>query len=265
MSDSNGLTTQLSPYDPTGLLLRCVKPVIHGTPAGITNLIPPVVFSDDVKVTKHTNLDQKLAYPIPSKEQWTCGVRPGEYKNDGNLWLNLSGGFIGGGRGNWDGTGGTGGGLQHYEDTGKTRPLAVKITTLSEGLEGVDCYSYDEDDMVAIPNLRSLLEGLGVDYMNMCKTAKTTSEMEVELNLNYDFSAITEEGSVMVGVRQEGVVGMKVSKTTRGGRKRASVRHRLMIAYDHDVQLRLFVFTPIHFTDRFSPPFSQHASSAESR
>ncbi|GMH56862.1 hypothetical protein TrRE_jg2383, partial [Triparma retinervis] len=182
-------------------LTKCINDCINATPASTTNLIPPVVFSDDVIVTKHTSLPQKLEYPIPTdKSTWTCGEFPSLYKNDGNLWLNLSDGFIGGGRKNWDGSGGTGGGLSHYESSGKDKPLAVKITTLSRDLVGVDCYSYDEDDMVAIPNLRSLLDNLGVDYKSMTKTSKTTSEMEVELNLNYDFSAITESGGPLAPV-----------------------------------------------------------------
>ena len=63
--------------------------------------------------------------------------------------------------------------------------------------------------MVAIPNLRDLLETLGVDYKSMTKTSKTTSEMEVELNLNYDFSAITEEGAKLIPVNCAGVTGLK--------------------------------------------------------
>ncbi|CAN0312169.1 unnamed protein product, partial [Ectocarpus sp. 8 AP-2014] len=36
-----------------------------------------------------------------------------------NLWLNLSTGYIGSGRQNWDGSGGTGAALRHYEETGR--------------------------------------------------------------------------------------------------------------------------------------------------
>jgi uncharacterized UBP type Zn finger protein len=44
-----------------------------------------------------------------------------------NLWLNLSTGYIGGGRKNWDGTGGSGAALQHFKDTGSLYPLCVKL------------------------------------------------------------------------------------------------------------------------------------------
>lgn len=44
-----------------------------------------------------------------------------------NLWLNLSTGYIGGGRRNWDGSGGSGAALDHFEETGRKYPLCVKL------------------------------------------------------------------------------------------------------------------------------------------
>jgi ubiquitin carboxyl-terminal hydrolase 5/13 len=46
-----------------------------------------------------------------------------------NLWLNLSTGYIGGGRKNWDGSGGSGAALDHYVETGRRYPLCVKLGT----------------------------------------------------------------------------------------------------------------------------------------
>ena len=40
-----------------------------------------------------------------------------------NLWLNLSDGSIGGGRKNWDGSGGSNGALNHFMETGEKYPL----------------------------------------------------------------------------------------------------------------------------------------------
>jgi len=48
-----------------------------------------------------------------------------------NLWLNLSTGHIGSGRKNWDGTGGTGAALNHFEATGRQYPLCVKLGTIT--------------------------------------------------------------------------------------------------------------------------------------
>lgn len=58
---------------------------------------------------------------------WRCEMS-GETNN---LWLNLSTGYIGGGRKQWDGTGGSGAALKHYEDTGRFYPLCVKLGELS--------------------------------------------------------------------------------------------------------------------------------------
>ncbi len=48
------------------------------------------------------------------------------------------------GRRNWDGSGGTGAALRHYEATGKKYPLAVKLGTITP--HGADVYSYASDD-----------------------------------------------------------------------------------------------------------------------
>lgn len=59
-----------------------------------------------------------------------------------HLWLNLSDGFIGGGRKNWDGSGGTNGALDHFIETGEKYPLVVKLGTITEDITTADCYSY---------------------------------------------------------------------------------------------------------------------------
>ena len=81
-----------------------------------------------------------------------------------NLWLNLSDGFIGGGRKNWDGSGGSNGALDHFTETGEKYPLVVKLGTITEDISTADCYSYakDEDGPVKIPNLKDLLEKRGI-------------------------------------------------------------------------------------------------------
>ncbi|CAN0466941.1 unnamed protein product, partial [Scytosiphon promiscuus] len=64
----------------------------------------------------------------------------------------LSKGYIGSGRQNWDGSGGTGAALRHYEETGRKYPLAVKLGTITPN--GADVYSYapEEDSMVKVIN-----------------------------------------------------------------------------------------------------------------
>lgn len=86
-----------------------------------------------------------------------------------NIWLNLSDGFIGGGRKNWDGSGGSNGAVEHFEETGEKFPLVVKLGTITENIETADCYSYakDEDGPVKIPNLAQLLEKRGIKVCGM--------------------------------------------------------------------------------------------------
>lgn len=96
----------------------------------------------------------------PDPATWKCqktGVKE-------NIWLNLSDGYIGGGRQNWDGSGGSNGALDHYEETGRLYPLVVKLGTITADLETADCYSYapEEDGPVKIPNLAALLEKRGI-------------------------------------------------------------------------------------------------------
>jgi ubiquitin carboxyl-terminal hydrolase 5/13 len=136
---------------------------------------------------------------------WKCEAS-GETNN---LWLNLSTGYIGGGRRNWDGSGGSGAALQHYIDTGRQYPLCVKLGTITP--HGADVWSYadDEDTLVLDPNLSEHLSRLGIDIMKLEKTEKTLSEMEVEMNLNYDWARIMEGGKDIQAVSGPGLIGLR--------------------------------------------------------
>ena len=56
---------------------------------------------------------------------------------------------------NWDGSGGNGAAMRHFEATGQKYPLVVKLGTITPN--GADVYSYasDENDMVEDPDLVS--------------------------------------------------------------------------------------------------------------
>ena len=49
---------------------------------------------------------------------------------------------------NWDGSGGNGAAMRHYEATGKRYPLAVKLGTITPNSADVYSYAEDENDMV---------------------------------------------------------------------------------------------------------------------
>lgn len=61
---------------------------------------------------------------------------------------------------NWDGSGGNGAAMRHFEATGQKYPLVVKLGTITPN--GADVYSYasDENDMVEDPDLVCAPEGL---------------------------------------------------------------------------------------------------------
>lgn len=94
----------------------------------------------------------------------------------------------------WDGTGGNGSALRHYEATGRKYPLVVKLGTITPA--GADVYSYapDEDDMVLDPELPRHLAHWGINMLAMEKTEKSMAELQIERNLAFEFAAITEAG-----------------------------------------------------------------------
>lgn len=96
----------------------------------------------------------------PDPSTWKCEAS-GDTEN---IWLNLSDGYIGGGRKNWDGSGGSNGALDHFLATGEQYPLVVKLGTITADVDTADCYSYakDEDGPVKIPNLAELLVKRGI-------------------------------------------------------------------------------------------------------
>ncbi|KAL3152058.1 hypothetical protein ABBQ32_001169 [Trebouxia sp. C0010 RCD-2024] len=143
---------------------------------------------------------------IPSDpSQWACaetGVKE-------NLWLNLSTGTIGSGRQNWDGSGGNGAALRHFEATGSKYPLVVKLGTITP--HGADVFSYapDENDMVEDPKLAEHLSHWGINMMAMQKTEKTMAEAEIEANKDFEWSHITEAGKQLMPMSGPGYVGLK--------------------------------------------------------
>ena len=143
----------------------------------------------------------------PNPKDWKC-QKSGDTKY---LWLNLSDGFIVGGRRNWDGSGGSNGALDHYNETGQQYPLVVKLGTITADLDSADCFSYakDEDGPVKIPNLGELLEKRGIKVANMQKTVKSTAELEVELNHNFDFNAITSAGTTLAPASGPSLQGLQ--------------------------------------------------------
>ncbi|KAH8062796.1 hypothetical protein JL721_8704 [Aureococcus anophagefferens] len=113
----------------------------------------------------------------PDAASWRCE----ESGAAENLWLNLSTGYVGGGRDQsaWGGPKGSNGALHHFEATGKKYPLVVKLGTISA--TGAELYSYaaDEDGPVLDAKLGEHLKFWGINALSLEKTEKTTAELEV--------------------------------------------------------------------------------------
>lgn len=136
---------------------------------------------------------------------WRC-EKSGDTQN---LWLNLSTGYIGGGRKNWDGSGGSGAALEHYEETGSQYPLCVKLGTITQ--HGADIYSYDnsENDLVKDPLLAQHLAHWGINIAGLEKTDKSMSELEADLNVKYDWSKAIEGGEELTLLTGPSLLGFK--------------------------------------------------------
>ena len=61
---------------------------------------------------------------------------------------------------NWDGTGGNGAAMRHFEATGQKYPLVVKLGTITPSGADVFSYAHDENDMVTDAKLVRLCRGI---------------------------------------------------------------------------------------------------------
>ncbi|PRP81902.1 ubiquitin carboxyl-terminal hydrolase 5-like isoform 2 [Planoprotostelium fungivorum] len=126
-----------------------------------------------------------------------------------NLWLNLTDGAINCGRYNYgSGKPGNGHALEHYKENGY--PLAVKLGTITPDGNG-DVYSYapDEDDAVEDPQLAQHLKHFGINISTLEKTEKTTGEMNLDLNMNYEWSRLQENDKELTRLFGPGYTGME--------------------------------------------------------
>ena len=142
----------------------------------------------------------------PDASTWACELS-GDKEN---LWLNLSTGYVGGGRDQsaWGGPKGSNGALRHFEATGKRYPLVVKLGTISA--TGAEIYSYapDEDGPVLDAKLADHLAFFGINAMRLEKTEKTTAELEVDANAKFEWSAIAEAGAALTPLTGTGLLGL---------------------------------------------------------
>ena len=145
-----------------------VESIIHHAGVAVQQDLKAFELDDEKVVSKYAADLEVVDNGVkisPNPADWKC-EKSGDTEN---IWLNLSTGFIGGGRKNWDGSGGSNGALDYFKETGEKYPLVVKLGTITEDIDTADCYSYakDEDGPVKIPNLAELLKKRGINIAGM--------------------------------------------------------------------------------------------------
>ena len=110
------------------IVSECVSSILDHKDGHTESLISE--WKEELKETKYAKtlvlLEPKQSISS-NPDSWRCRACGAKT----NLWLNLSDGYVGCGRQNFDGTGGCGAALTHYTETGSIYPLAVKLGTIT--------------------------------------------------------------------------------------------------------------------------------------
>lgn len=148
-------------------------------------------WENELRPCEHALTLQQAGSMIAEKSLAKCGLC--DLSN--NLWLCMTCGHLGCGRKNFDGTGGNGHALIHYQSC--HHPLVCKMGTITpEGTASIHCYACDDE--ILDPDLQSHLLLFGIQVQKQVKTEKTITEMELEANLNLTLSKAVEEGRILI-------------------------------------------------------------------
>ncbi|KAK7457162.1 ubiquitin C-terminal hydrolase Ubp14 [Stygiomarasmius scandens] len=182
-----------------------VKSLIDGTMQSLSSARQSEIkaWEEEILPCEHTlTLQQLAAGPIPASGLAHCnGCNLTE-----NLWLCLTCGSLGCGRQQFGGVDGNGHGLKHFEET--AHPVSVKLGTITpEG--NADIYCYQCNDPKLDPELASHLATFGINVQTQQKTEKSMTELQIEQNLNYDFSLTSEDGKALEPLFGPGLTGLK--------------------------------------------------------
>ncbi|CAO1637383.1 unnamed protein product [Parajaminaea phylloscopi] len=123
-----------------------------------------------------------------------------------NLWLCLTCGNLGCGRAQFGGVGGNSHGLTHFEESG--HPVSVKQGTITaEGTADIYCYACN--DARLDPDLARHLRHFGMNVMDLSKTEKSMTELQLEQNLKFDFVMTGEDGKELEPLFGPNLTGLK--------------------------------------------------------
>ena len=181
-------------------------------PAVVDGIMKAMTFakSEEVKAweqeftpCEHTLcLEQEAGRQIESQSLGSCSKC--ELKE--NLWLCLQCGNLGCGRAQSGGARGNSHGLAHATESG--HGVAVKLGSITpEGNADVYCYLCNEERVDT--DLAKHLAHWGINIAEREKTEKSLMEMQVEQNLKWDFSMMTEDGKELSPIFGQGFTGLK--------------------------------------------------------
>jgi len=157
---------------------------------------------------------------ITACEHTLCLEQPGEPKKleasglahcaqcelTSNLWICLTCGNLGCSRAQFGGVGGNSHGLAHFEATG--HPVSVKQGTITA--EGTaDIYCYQCNDARLDPELAKHLKHFGINVMDLSKTEKSMTELQIEQNLKFDFNMTGDDGKELEPLHGPGRTGLR--------------------------------------------------------
>ena len=123
-----------------------------------------------------------------------------------NLWLCLQCGHLGCGRAQFGGVGGNSHAVAHKSE--KDHPVAVKLGSITaEGTADIYCYACDDERID--PDIAKHLAHWGINIAEREKTEKSLTEMQIEQNLKWDFSMVTEDGKELQPLFGPELTGLK--------------------------------------------------------
>jgi ubiquitin carboxyl-terminal hydrolase 5/13 len=157
-------------------------------------------WSTPINPCEHTLCLEQFSSPLPPAQVCTdCDQRS-------NLWLCMTCGNVGCGRKQFDGSGGNNHGIDHFTQT--QHPVAVKLGTITADGKA-DVYCYPCDDMKQDPELVAHLAVLGLSIDGAQKTEKSMAELQLEQNMNFEFSMATDDGLALEPIFGPRLTGLK--------------------------------------------------------
>ncbi|RLL94574.1 hypothetical protein CFD26_104230 [Aspergillus turcosus] len=122
-----------------------------------------------------------------------------------NLWLCLECGNLGCGRSQFGGLGGNSHALAHADST--SHAVAVKLGSITaDGSADIYCYKCNEER--TDPDLAAHLAHWGINLSAREKTEKSLMEMQVEHNMQWEFSTTSADGHELAPVFGPGFTGL---------------------------------------------------------